>query len=102
MRRGRRELTGVGDQDVDFRHLVLDRLGRLLRILLRRHVELDDDNFALLLLRELVEAVGFRRVTDAGKDEDVVAGGELLDERKADTAIRAGDCRSIAAPVSWS
>ena len=102
MRRGRRELTGVGNQDVDFRHLVLDRLGHLLRVLLRRHVELDDDNLALLLLRELVQAVGFQRVAGAGKDEDVIARGELLNKRKADTAVRTGDCRSIAAPVSWS
>ena len=102
MRRGRRQLTGVGNQDVDFRHLFLDRLGRLLRVLLRRHIELDDDNLALLLLRELVQAVGFRGIAGASKDENIVARGELLDERKADTAVCAGDCRSIAAPVSWS
>jgi hypothetical protein len=35
------------------------------------------------------------KVTGAGKDEDVVARGELFDERKADTAVRASDCGCI-------
>lgn len=86
-RRGGR-LTGAGDQDVQVVRLLLDELGRALRILFRRRLELERvDLFAFLGERSQLGRSS--EVARGRKNERVRLGGEAADEVEAD-AVRMG------------